>query len=239
MDAFIEYIPVGQDKTFPVMKNLWDFFSRKGSKTVFLSVGTSETPTVELHISESLGCKIHLFDTEQSNIAKWTEIQEILKTRKTTETTSEFAKPALKRWVLPNNLVTYPSIPQFQSGPENLKTTVEEICKQVGESRVDILKVTLTEQTYAVLYALLHYGFRPGLVLLSWNTLPDTTVENTLLAGHLQLTGYGLAETVGNNYLYVFHDKNTYELCSWQNNAVENPLLTKLTEAYTLKRPTQ
>ena len=230
MDAYIEYIALGNNEAFPVMRNLWDFFSRKGSKTVFLSVGVSSTPAVELHISENLGCKTHIFDTDAAKIAQWNEVQDILKTRKLTETTSEFAKAAMKRWVIPTNIITHTSFPHFQSTEDNLKHQVDELCKQLGESRVDILKLHLTEQTVPVLYALLHYGYRPGLVLLTWNTLPDASVENTLLAGHLQMTGYGLAEMVGNNYLYVFHDKNMYEICSWQNNVVENPLMTRISE---------
>ena len=224
---------------FPVMRNLWDFFSRKGSKSVCVSVGSSDVPSLELHLSENIGCKVHIFDTTPGRIAQWQEVQSILKSRKSTEETSEFAKTALKKWVLPTNLFSYSYIPGFQSGAENLKTTMESICKPLGETRIDILKINIAEETVPMLYAMLHYGYRPGLIFVSWNTSPDTTVENTLLAGHLQMTGYALVDTRGNNYLYYFNDKNMYEVCSWESNKSENPLIAKIMETASLKKPTQ
>ena len=154
---------------------------------------------------------------------------------KVTDTHSEFAKIAAKKWLLPTNLLLYPTIPHFQTTEENLKTTVESLCQGLPEARIDILKMNISGTTIPTLYAMLHYGYRPGLICLTWNTPPDATVENTLLAGHLQMTGYGLVECVGNNYLYLFHDKNMYEVCSWQSNVNENPLIAKIIETVTLK----
>lgn len=239
MEEIIETVPMGGDLAFPVMRNLWDFFSRKGSKAVCVSVGVSAVPTLELHLSENIGCKLHIFDPDTSKLTLWQEVQTVLKTRKSSEETSEFAKLALKKWVLPNNLFTYSYIPAFQTGSENLKSTMEAICQPLGETRIDILKITISDQTAAMLYAMLHYGYRPGLIFVSWNTSPDTTVENTLLAGHLQMTGYALVDTRGNNYLYYFNDKNMYEVCSWQSNKTENPLVAKIMESASLKKPTQ
>jgi hypothetical protein len=228
MDPLIEDIPVGNGETFPVFRNLWEFFAAKGNKTVFVSIGNSSSPMVELHFSETLGCKIHFFSEEPETQTKWTETKEILKTRKASETTSEFAKQALKKWVLPQNILLSSSPFTFSSA----KASVASLCSTLNvEERIDILKIDTTTALLAEsLYAILHLGYRPGLVLIHWETSPDSTLETTLLAGHLQNIGYGLVTKSKNNYLYYFTDKNLYEMCSWERNEVANPLAAKFLE---------
>jgi hypothetical protein len=227
MDPLIEYIPVGNGETFPVFRNLWDFFAAKGNKTVFVSIGNSSSPLVELHCSEVLGCKIHLVSDQTEVLNQWTETKDVLKTRKVSETTSEFAKQALKKWVLPQNILFLPPF-TFSSA----KSTVTSLCSSLNvEERIDILKIDATTSILAEnLYAILHLGYRPGLVLLHWETPPDSTLETTLLAGHLQTIGYGLVTKSKNNYLYYFTDKNLYEMCSWETNEVANPLAATFLE---------
>ena len=227
MDPLIDYIPVANGETFPVFRNLWDFFAAKGNKTVFVSIGNSSSPLVELHLSEALGCRIHLFSDQPETQNQWNETKEILKTRKTSDTTSEFAKQALKKWVLPQNILLS-SLFSFSSA----KSAIASICSNLKiEERIDILKIDATTATLAEnLYAILHLGYRPGIVLIHWETSPDSTLETTLLAGHLQNLGYGLVTKSKNNYLYYFTDKNLYEMCSWETNEVANPLVAKFVE---------
>lgn len=239
MEEIIDYIPMGEETLFPVMRNLWDFFSRKGSKAVCVSIGVSTVPTLELHLSENIGCKVHIFDTDATKLGQWHEVQQILKVRKVSEETSDFAKSAIKKWVLPTNIFTYNYIPHFQTSSENLKSTMEAICQPLGETRIDILKIMINEKSVPMLYSMLHYGYRPGLIYITWNTSPDKTLENTLLAGHLQMTGYALVDMRGNNYMYYFNDKNMYEACSWETNVSENPLMAKIMEAASSKNPRQ
>jgi hypothetical protein len=220
--------------SFPVVKNLWDFFSKKGSRTVFFSIGRSRSPAVELHISENIGCKIHLF-IEQEKIPLWEDIQTVLKTRKTGETMSDFSKYAMKRWVLPTNLVLHPYMPTFEKGEHNLKTLVEDKCKTLEEPRIDILKIEVNDNTASAFYSVFHYGFRPGLLLVSWEKTPDNSTDSSLLAGHIQNVGYALVCKSGSNFLYYFNDKNVYDLCSWEDHVNENPLLTKIFQMASLK----
>jgi hypothetical protein len=234
MDSFVDFIDMGAGVSFPVLKNLWDFFSKKGSRTMFLSIGQSQSPALELHISENLGCKINLF-VGQDKISQWEQIQTILKTRKIDETTSDFSKSALKRWVLPTNLVLHPYIPTFEQGEHNLKRIVEEKCKTLDEARIDILKIEVNDETAPILYGVFHYGFRPGILLVSWEKTPDNSTEFTLLAGHLQNVGYALVCKSGSNFLYYFNDKSVYDLCSWEDHVNENPLITRIYEMALLK----
>lgn len=238
MENYLDRIEIEPGKGFPVVRNLWDFFSTKGSKVVFVTLGEETTPLVELHISENLGCKIHVFESNREVAQKWEDLSLVLKTRKTTEQTPSFAASAIKRWVLPTNVLVYPWIPHFQSGSENLKTTLDEICKPLGETRIDILKAVLSEKTVSSLYAMLHYGFRPGLLFLQWESSPDAATETTLLAGHLQCSGYALMFKENNNYLYFYNDKCAYEVCSWENYVVENPMIAKFFELAALEKTT-
>lgn len=235
MDSFLELIPLSSSDSFPVFRNLWDFFSSKGNKTVFVSVGESASPMVELHLSETLGSKVHLYSEDTDYHQKWNEVKEILKSRKATEQTSEFGKQALKKWVLPNNICVSSAPFSFST----LKQEVGSICSAAGvDDRIDILKVDCkTNKLAEVIYSTLHNGYRPGILLIHWETSPDSMLESTLLAGHLQNVGYGLVAKYNNNYLYYFTDKNVYEMCSWETTNVPNPLVAKCIEVAQVKNP--
>lgn len=232
MSSHIDAIQMSDGEYFPVFKNLWDFFAAKGNKVIFLSVGPTKSPVVELHFSEALGCKLHIFSQDAEYLEKWNEIKDILKSRRADEKTSFFAKQSLKKWVLPHNIITSTESLTFAS----TKKIVSSICANVNEERIDVLKVDGDTQTIAsTLYSVLHYGYRPGLLLIHWETTPDSTLETTILAGHIQNNGYGLVSKSGNNYLYMFTDKNIYEMCSWESTDAPNPLLAKLLDSFSVK----
>jgi hypothetical protein len=232
MVSLVEGIQLSEKEIFPVFRNLWDFFAAKGNKTVFVSVGNSCSPLVELHFSETLGCKIHVINDKPEEVQKWEDIKEALKTRKVTEESSEFVKQAVKKWVLPQNVV--PTLGNFTFA--NAKSMIGTICSSLEQPRIDVLKVNTDVSTMAsTLYSLFHYGYRPGLLLLHWETSPDSTLETTLLAGHIQNIGYGLVSKFENNYLYMFTDKNVYEMCSWETLDAPNPLVAKLYESFLVK----
>lgn len=233
MDPLIEYLPFLNGENFPVFRNLWELFAAKGNKAFVISVGESVSPMVELHLSETLGCKLHLFSESAQAVEKWNEVKDVLKTRKTSEQTSDFAKQAVKKWVLPQNLCISTAPFSFST----VKSTVASLCSGLGiEERIDILKIdTSTEKLAEILYAILHFGYRPGMLLIHWETSPDSTMETTLLAGHLQNVGYGLVTKCNNNYLYYFTDKNLYEMCSWETNEVSNPLAAEFLKLVQVK----
>ena len=72
-----------KDDPYPMISNIWDFFSSKGIKTVFMSVSSGKTPLPELDLAENIGCPILIFDTA-AQCKKWEECKDILKSRKTT-----------------------------------------------------------------------------------------------------------------------------------------------------------
>lgn len=235
-----------KEEPYPMIANVWDFFAAKGTKTVFVSVGTGTTCIPDLEFAETLGCPLLKLDTPETT-EKWNEIKEILKTRKLTETTSDFAKPATRKWVLPKNIYTESVLPSYYNGTievngVQLKTKtwfdiLKEHCEHMGIPsdmiRLDILKIDLCEQTPMVLDSLWQSGFRPSLLLLHWNHGPDAELSSVLTAGHLQMLGYAHVAKEGNKYLYYYTDVNYYETCSWEEPAkrFENPFVKNLAKS--------
>ena len=235
-----------QDDRFPMLEGLWDFFSSKGAKTVFVSVGSSPSPLPELDLSEMLGCPIHMFETRSSIQMQWEETKNILKVRKTKEETSNFAKDAAKKWVLPRNILVDGTLPfmyegELVIGGEKIETShfrekVEAICESLGfqkeEAHIDLLKIDVAEKEDLVLSAVLKARFRPSLLLVRWSHMPDEDMNTMLSAAHLQTLGYRLLAKEDSKFLYYYTDTNYYETCSWQVIASTNPLIAEITNAF-------
>lgn len=232
-----------KEEPYPMVSNVWDFFSTKGTKTVFVSVGTGKTCVPDLEFAETIGCPILKLDVPEDT-QKWTEVKELLKVRKVSETTTEFAKPAARKWVLPKNLITESVIPSLYNGSiETEKGTVQTKswidliqthCKTMGipedAIRLDIVKIEPSPFQHTILDSLWQTGLRPSLLLVHWDSSPDSDVSTMLTAAHLQMIGYCLAAKEENRYLYYFTDVNYYETCSWEIVAkkFENPLMVNL-----------
>lgn len=243
----ISITPIGsKEEPYPMLANIWDFFSEKGTKTVFVSVGTGTTCLPELDLAETIGCCLLKLDTPR-NSKQWEEVKEILKTRKTTETTSDFAKSATRKWVLPKNVHIDSYLPSYYNGTivvdgEEIQTKkwfdiAKDHCAALKipeeEVRLDCVKVDSCPQESLVLESLLQSGLRPSLLLVNWFQTPDTSFESLLSAAHLQMAGYALIGKEGNRFLYYFTDVNYYELCSWETVAkkLENPLISQLAKS--------
>jgi hypothetical protein len=235
-----------KEEPYPMIANVWDFFSEKGTKTVFVSIGSGSTCVPDLDFAETLGCSILKLDTPETT-QKWNEVKELLKIRKATETTSDFAKPATRKWVLPKNIYTDSILPSFYNGTVELngvemktkpwKDILKDHCARIGlpaESlRIDCLKIENLEQTSFLLESLWQSGFRPSILLIHWAQSPDTDVNSVLTAGHLQMLGYAHIAKEENRYLYYYTDVNYYETCSWEEPAkrFENPFVKNLAKA--------
>ena len=242
----MERVNVGKlskEDPYPMIANVWDFFSIKGTKTVFVSVGSGKTCIPDLEFAETIGCAVLKLDTP-SDSQKWNEIKDMLKIRKTNETTSDFVKPAARKWVLPKNLIVESCMPSLHNGTieteEGTVTTknwldiVTNHCKTVGlkedDIRLDILKVDSCPYEHTVLDSLWQSGLRPSLLLIHWTNNPDTDICTLLTAAHLQMIGYCLVSKEENKFLYYYTDVNYYETCSWTSPAkkYENPLMLNL-----------
>ncbi len=81
-----------------------------------------------------------------------------------------------------------------------------------------------------MIYSLLDSPFRPGILLVEWSAMPDDDLQTTLCAGHLQNCGYTLLAKKLNRFFYIYNDRCMYEICSWETNKVENPMVAELSK---------
>jgi hypothetical protein len=232
-----------KEDPYPMVDQIWDFFSSKGTKTVIVSVGTGATCAPELDLLETLGCPILALGTA-TDLLKWNEARDLLKTRKPSETTSDFAKPAARKWVLQKNLILQEGIPSYGEGTiqseggsipmRSWSSVLKDHCKALGlpeeETRLDLLKVEAGPFQSLLLESLWQSQMRPSLLLVTWGSGPDSDVGDMLTAAHLQMIGYTLAAKEGKKFLYYFTDVNYYETCSWEETAkrFENPFVKQI-----------
>jgi len=231
---------------FPFLKDAWSMFSKKGSKTVFISIGSSKSAIADLEIAEIIGCQITVVPGSEEGLAGWLEVAECIKTHEPCENPkSDFSNGANDKWILPKHLhIETLSIPYWGRGvlevspTYSLKTTpfyewAQTHCIRNGmnpeDTRIDILKIdTGRGLERGILSAALDAGFRPSLILINWSKSPDTDLSTLITAGHLQNSGYVLLEKEDTKFLYMFIDSDLYTVCSWENKNVMNPLIDEL-----------
>ena len=231
----------------PMIEQLWNFYSSKGNKTVFLNVGTSTSPLAELEVAESLGCPLHVVEVSSEKRELWNKVVDILKTRKVTdETRCDFTENVSLKWVLGKNIILYNQLPYFTNGSihtekDTFETVefnsfVKSLCKSMNiseeNSRLDFVNLQLNSSLERhFLYSLIDSSYRPSLILVSYSDKPDSTLQSTQVAAHLHNVGYQLIAKEENKFLYIFNDKNLYEITSYENTNVDNPLMFEILKA--------
>ena len=238
---------VGSASPFPTMDRMWDIFSGKGIRTVFVSVGASASCMPDLDIAESLGCPLNLVALSAAEQEKWAEVSAILKERKRPEDSKfPFSAGAEFKWILPKNVRLQPALPWWTTGSVSVgdfdvKTQpvgelVDSICTTMklkdAARRIDILKVDTVESApgleRAIIGAVLNAGFRPATVMVNWSERPDVNLAATLAAGHLQNSGYRLMGRIDNKFVYYFMDSDVYQICSWEDINYTNPMVQEI-----------
>ena len=230
-----------------IVDRVWDTFSQKGVRTVFVTIGNSSSSLADLELAESLGCPINCVPIGEQQVEEWKEVASVLKERKRTETAKfEFSVGTNEKWVLPKNIRIQESLPWWFNGTIDVSGDVvkterfvqfaERLCKEMkvkdNDVRIDILKLDVkTGFERAILSALLDAGFRPAIIVVNWQKMPDTDLSTTLAAGHLQNSGYKLLKATGPQFLYFFTNNDMYQICSWEKTDVTNPMLNEIVES--------
>jgi hypothetical protein len=234
---------------FPILDRIWDIYSGKGIRTVFLSIGSASSALADLEIAEGLGCPLNLVCLNDAEKASWSEVASILKERKREATASPFSTGAETKWILPKNLRVQEALPWWENGTVDLSGTtvntkkVSECMQSIATAmklkdnltRIDILKLDTAASApgleLSLLPAVMSAGYRPALILVRWSKMPDTELSATLAAGHLQNCGYSLIGKVDNKFLYYFSDEDLYQICSWEEIVGNNPIVTEILAA--------
>lgn len=222
----------------PMIEKLWEFYSNKGIKTVFISIGTSSSPVAELEIADMLGCPLHVVEWDEVKLAGWDSVKKVLNTRKSTSIS--FTKNVENKWVLPTNLRISSALPFFYTGSIDvsglintidINLYVKNICEKmaVSEKRIDLFNVQVgNEMEIPILFTLLNSTYRPGLICISYTHNPDSNLLSMQLAGHIQNIGYALIAKEEHKFLYMFKDNNAYEFASYEDTTVDNPLIYEI-----------
>jgi len=231
---------------FPAFLSLWQMYSKKGMKTIFVSLGISKSSLADLEIAESLSCPIHIVPLSSKATADWEETAKVLASRQYDSSFGEFSKGAENKWVISKNIRIYDSIPWWTNGNINLDSNIlktesfldwtKTVCvnsKVEAEVRIDILKLDLPNGLEcSVLGAMLNAGIRPGCILINWEHMPDTHTPTTLAAGHLQTCGYQLVAKLDTKFFYYFVDQDMYMTSSWEDTVSPNPMISEILSTY-------
>jgi hypothetical protein len=218
-DEFLKEIKT-LDGPIPMLKDIWNFFNTKGMRTSIISVNSFTSFNVDLELTESLGCNIHLLLDNNECENRWTILQKTLKDRAISPEYEnlEWLEGTQKRWILARNLKTK----RVELSWKSLK----QYCDDASLTQIDLFKVEGTnENEKELLYSLFHYGYRPSLILVRWTENPDTSVPSMLAAGHLQNVGYRLLDEKNGWFLYHFTDVCIYDTCSWCDTKCQNPIV--------------
>ena len=234
---------------FPVLDRIWDVYAGKGIRTVFLSIGSSKSAIADLEIAEGLGCPLHVVPLNQVEKEGWAEVHGILKERKRETTASTFSEGAEGKWILPKNVRLLEALPWWEAGTVDISGAVtptlrvDDMMRQIAVTmklkdilpRLDILKIDTSNSApgleKGLLGAILSAGYRPSMILVKWNQMPDVDLSTTLAAGHLQNSGYSLMGKEGSKFLYYFSDSDLYQTCSWEGIVMNNPIITEIVNA--------
>jgi hypothetical protein len=202
-------------------------YSKKGPKTILLSVGNSASCMADLELAELLGCPLRVVPLSDDQRAQWDEVAGIIKTRvRDANAKYDFSKGADTRWILSRNLVIHSGPAPSFSNP--LFPWVEAMCSST-EARIDILKLDMKNgDEKAFLYATLDAGFRPGCIIVTWTDAPDASDSTAIAAGHLQMCGYTLLDMIGKKALYHYNGDDMYLTCSWEDRTCKNPLVKEI-----------
>jgi hypothetical protein len=234
----------GDTDPFPLFKKLWSLYSKKGAKTVFVSIGSKLSCMADLEIAETLGCPLHVVALSPTEERNWEEVRSALLTHERGSDFSEFSKGSNTKWVLSRNLLSYTTVPWWGEGVLNGLVTVpvsrwtEELClkMRLDEIRIDILKLDMPDGLErGLLGAILDSGLRPGCIVVSWEYLPNNHIPTTLTAGHLQNCGYQLVSMLDKKFFYYYIDQDMYMTCSWETTKYTNPLVYEIISNYASK----
>jgi len=246
--SFLTVVAKDSAAPFPMLDRIWDIFSGKGIRTVFVSIGNSACAMPDLEIAEGLGCPINYIPLTQTEKDQWSEVTTILKERKRDEATSKpFSVGAETKWILPKNVRAQAALPWWGCGtldlcgcPQLTTASVENFAQSICSTmklkdnmgRIDILKLdTVTAAPgleKAIIGAVLNAGFRPAVIMVNWSKMPDVELSTTIAAGHLQNCGYRLMDKMDGKFLYYFTDDDLYQFCSWEVTTCQNPLLNEI-----------
>jgi hypothetical protein len=213
------------DVTFQGITCLYDFFSPRTKNIENWSFGF-RNGGVEVDIAESTGSKIKIFDGRPESKEKYAIFERIMNTHETEDGDPKWAEVLTDHWILPGSTLFSSILPSQHTGTIDISGVFTQLKAANPEEtpRIDICKVDYEDYTCAIVYNMLHLGYRPGIFMINWPNHPDCSNETMICAGHLQTCGYRLLNSSVNYFTYLFIDDCMYEICSWNRKDSPNPM---------------
>ena len=245
----VDVFPTNSTNQWPILKDMWSFFSGNAGNIQILSVTSSSDVIPDLKLAEKVGGKLTVCVPRDEDVAYWEDIKVILKERGKSSILSKnpVYPDVAKCWVLSNRLSVNKGLPCVYGGSVNLPvapvaapeaapeaapqtpttytTNLVKIDDIVTNYYFDIVKVDFPGLERFVLNNLMEYGMRPSLVLVRWENSPDKEQTIRAAAATLVNHGYSFIGRVDDKYLYHYNDKPFYNLSSYSVPSQKNPMI--------------
>jgi hypothetical protein len=249
-----DLIPANSSNQWPILKDIWSFFSGNAGNIHVLSVTDNLDTISDLKLAEKVGGKLTVCTPTDNCVSLWNDVKVILKERsKSTliQNNPAYADVA-KCWVLSNRVTVVKGLPAVYSGSIDLPSTSfypGRCCNgasdlsgsDVSDSTVsiplvkidsiaanyyfDIVKIDIPGYERFVLNNLFEYGMRPSLIMVRWENDPDSEQIVRAAAATLVNHGYSLLNCFDGKYLYHYNAKPFYNIVSWTKPSLKNPMI--------------
>ena len=240
-----DLIPVNSSNAWPILKDMWSFFSGNAGNIHILSVTNNADVIPDLKLAEKVGGKLTVCTPTDDGVNLWNDVRVILKDRSKSALlpNNPMYPDVAKCWVLSNRVVVAKGLPSVYSGSIDLpfavaadvsgndisgntvSTPLVKIDSIATNYYFDIVKIDVPGFERLVLNNLFEYGMRPSLILVRWEKDPDTEQSIRGAAATLVNHGYSLLNCVDGKYLYHYNDKPFYNIVSWSKPSLKNPII--------------
>lgn len=236
--------PVNHSNQWPILKDMWSFFSGNAGNISVLSVNSSGDVLPDLKLTEKVGGKITLCVPTDEDVNFLNNVKTVLKERNKSELikNNEVFTSISKCWVLANRVAIVKGLPfSFNGYAEvvmksadlsgadlsGVKITVPlvDIYTLTDTNYFDIIKVDFPGMERQILSGIIDAGMRPSLIMVRWSEAPNSTPQARAAAATLQNHGYTLLSVVDDKYLYHYNDKPFYNLVEWDKPSMKNPMV--------------
>jgi hypothetical protein len=211
---------------FPFLKTIYDFYSPRARQITAWSIGFS-FGGFEANALEMVGCEITVFDPRPDAKDRFSIFRRISETHETEEADPKWAEALLDHWFSVKKVQLKDTLPFFTTGTLTMGGQILSTTELDTDTvpRIDLLKIHMPDFECPILYAMLHAGYRPGLLWVHWSAHPDSDLQTSSAAGHLQNLGYTLLKADELCFLYYYNDNSLYDICSWAVEGIPNPMV--------------
>jgi len=120
----LDVFPTNSDNQWPILKDMWAFFSGNAGNIHILTVNSSTDVLADLKLAEKVGAKLTVCTTTDANLSYWNDIKVILKERMRSSILNNNPNylSFAKCWVLSNRVNVVQGLPSVYTGSITIHT---------------------------------------------------------------------------------------------------------------------